>query len=83
MSTEPPRIGLRTEREPPGTRVRSVLSPQSSVLRIDGVEAEPAARSIGFYGRAWRKLLRDPISMAAAIGLGIVVVVTLVGPIVA
>src|SRR5438445_12980003 len=37
--------------------------------------------SKGFYARAWDKFRTDRLSMAAAFGLGIVVLITLLGPI--
>lgn len=58
----------------------------SAVPRL-GVSASPADElrpvTLGFYGRAWVKFRRDPVSMAAAAGLAIIVAITLLAPFVA
>jgi len=40
-------------------------------------------RSQGIYARAWAKLRRDPVSVAAALVLGLIVLVTLLAPVIA
>src|SRR5947209_3357577 len=39
--------------------------------------------SRGYYRRAWDKLRHDPVSIAAAVGLGIIVLITILAPFIA
>ncbi|HEX2033329.1 MAG TPA: ABC transporter permease [Chloroflexota bacterium] len=41
-----------------------------------------ATQGIGFYHRAWNKLRRDPVTLAAAAVLGAIVVITLLAPLI-
>lgn len=75
MASEPASVSRAT----PG-------APASAVRggRDEPGEPDVAARpGLGFYERAWRKLRRDPVSMTAAAGLALIVVITLLAPLIA
>jgi peptide/nickel transport system permease protein len=42
-----------------------------------------ATLSLGFYGRAWYKLRRDPVTLTAAAVLGVIVLISLLTPVIA
>jgi peptide/nickel transport system permease protein len=46
-------------------------------------DADLARESVGYYGRAWRKLRRDPVSIIAASVLTVIVIITLLAPVIA
>src|SRR5438034_3006357 len=50
---------------------------------VAGAEPRQPAASMGIYARAWEKLRHDPITIAAAILLSVIVVLTLFAPFIA
>jgi peptide/nickel transport system permease protein len=61
---------------------------ERSAPAADGAVERPAAPrraslAMGFYGRAWYKLRRDPVTLTAAAVLGVIVLVTLLTPVIA
>src|SRR5688572_17135811 len=63
----------------------STAAPSAPTTSAAGRPAPPrrATLSLGFYGRAWYKLRRDPVTLTAAGILGVIVVVTLLAPAIA
>jgi peptide/nickel transport system permease protein len=67
--------------DPAGTVAAEGTVPAAA--RVGAREPERSADehvSQGFYRRAWRKLRRDPTSIAAAVVLSLIVLITIVGP---
>lgn len=77
-----PLVGVTTARTlAPIPRVEGVPAPEALRWAAD---TRPGTRDsgLGYYGRAWAKLRRDPLTIAAAVILGLIVLATLLAPVI-
>src|SRR4051794_22541541 len=63
------------------TQAREVLAPQRSLPAATDDDFRRPPR--GFYARAWRTFRHDPVSLAATVMLGIIILMTLAAPLIA
>ena len=70
------------QRSTPSPTGETALSATALAGRGESTRAE-AGSSQGIYGRAWGKLRRDPLTIVAAVVLGLIVAVTLLAPVIA
>ncbi len=61
---------------------KQLATPARTSVEKRGAE-DLARESVGYYGRAWRKLRRDPVSMIAAGVLSVIVLITILAPFIA